>query len=258
MKLSAAIITLNEELNLKRTLPTIKDLVDEIVIVDSGSTDKTKEIAEGFNANFIFNQWQGYGEQRNFAFANCSGDWILCIDADEPISPELSNKIKEIVNGKDISSKVFSINRRGVCFGKKLKYGIFFNDYQVRLFRKDVGMFNNNSVHEKFITEHKIEKLPNKYFISHYAYNSMEDYLERFNKYTTLGAIDCKIRNKNSSVFRIVFSPFFTFFKMYFLKLGFLDGLEGFVLSVMSAIYPMIKYFKLREEQQIAVSSKTI
>ena len=249
MKLSAAIITLNEEHNLQRTLPTIKDLVNEIIIVDSGSTDKTKEVAESFNAKFIFNQWQGYGKQRNFAFANCSGDWILCIDADEAVSTELSNKIKEIVNDKDRNSKVFSINRRGVCFGKKLKYGMFFKDYQVRLFKKNCGKFNNNNVHEKFVTEHKIEKLQKKYFILHYAYNSMEDYWERFNKYTTLGAIDYKIKNKKSSVLKIVFSPFLTFFKIYFLKLGFLDGLEGFVLSTTSAIYPMIKYFKLREKQ---------
>jgi hypothetical protein len=126
---------------------------------------------------------------------------------------------------------------------------MFFNDYQIRLFKNGAGMFNDNVVHEKFITEHKIKKLKKKYFILHYAYNSMEDYLERFNKYTTLGAIDCKIKNKKSSVFKIVFSPFLTFLKMYFLKLGFLDGLEGFVLSITSATYPIIKYFKLREKQ---------
>ena len=247
MKLSAAIITLNEEKNLQLTLPTIKELVDEIIIVDSGSTDKTKEVAESFGAKFIFNQWQGYGKQRNFAFSNCSGDWILCIDADEPISDELFNKIKEIINNQNSDINVFSINRIGVCFGKTLKYGAFGKSYAVRLFKKGSGEFNYNTVHEEFETEHKIQKLPKKYFISHYSYYSMEDYLERFNKYTTQGAIDCKIKNKKSSTFKIIFSPFLTFFKMYFLKLGFLDGIEGFVLSVTSAIYPMIKYFKLRE-----------
>ena len=251
MKLSAAIITLNEEHNLKKILPTIKDLVEEIIIVDSGSTDKTKEIAESFNAKFIFNQWQGYGKQRNFAFSNCSGDWILCIDADEEISPELSNKIKKIINNNDANNKVFSINFKGVCFGKVLKYGMFFNEYHIRLFRKDCGKFNDNAVHEQFITEHKIEKLPKKYFILHHTYNSMEDYLERLNKYSTLGAIDYKAKNKKTSALRIIFSPFLTFFKMYFLKMGLLDGLEGFVLSVTNAIYPMVKHFKLRGKNNV-------
>jgi len=250
MKLSAAIITLNEEKNLQRTLPSIKNLVDEIIIIDSGSTDKTKEVAENFGVKFMYNQWAGYGEQRNFAFSQCSGEWILCIDADEVVSPILANKIKEIINFSSEDKNVFSIKFRGVFFGKRLKYGMFLKEYHIRLFRKGSGKFNDNAVHEQFITEHKIHKLPKEYFILHYSYDTMEDYLERFNKYTTQGAIDCEVKNKRSSIFKIIFSPFFTFFKMYFLKLGFLDGVEGFVLSVMSAVYPMIKYFKLREKNK--------
>ena len=249
-KLSAAIITLNEENNLKRTLPTIKELADEIVIIDSGSTDNTKEIAEKFGAKFIYNQWQGYGQQRNFAFSKCSGDWILCIDADEAISPILYDKIKKIINSSNTGDKVFSINRFGVCFGKLIKYGMFRNSFAVRLFQKNTGIFNDNTVHEQFITNYKIHKLPNKYFILHYSYDTMDDYLDRFNKYTTSGAIDCERKQKTKITFKIIFSSFFTFFKFYFFKLGFLDGVEGLVLSKMSAVYPMIKYFKVRERRR--------
>jgi glycosyltransferase involved in cell wall biosynthesis len=198
----------------------------------------------------MFNQWTGYGNQRNFAYSQCSGEWILCIDADEAISPMLAEKIKEIINSSNTDEKVFSINFRGILFGKMLKYGMFFKENHIRLFQKNAGKFNDNVVHEQFITKYKIHKLPKKYFILHYSYDTMEDYLERFNKYTTQGAKDYETKGKNSSIFKIIFSPFFTFFKMYFLKLGFLDGVEGFVLSMTSAMYPMIKYFKLRERNK--------
>jgi len=128
-----------------------------------------------------------------------------------------------------------------------LKYGIFRNSYAIRLFQKGSGQFNDNIVHEQFVTEHKTHKLTNKYYLLHYSYKSMEDYLDRFNKYTTQGAADYEAKNKKVSAFRIIISPFLTFFKMYFLKLGFLDGLEGFVLSMTNAMYPMIKHYKLRE-----------
>jgi glycosyltransferase involved in cell wall biosynthesis len=204
MKLSVAIITLNEERNLKITLPTIKNLADEIIIVDSGSIDGTQMVAEDFGAKFIFNRWEGYGNQKNFAVNCCKNEWILLVDADEPISAELFFKINEVINSGS-KEKVFAIHRRGFCFGKELKYGMFFRDYQVRLFRKGSGFFNDNAVHEQFITENKINKFAKKYFILHHSYDTMEDYLERFNKYTTQGAIDCKIKNfKGILIFSII------------------------------------------------------
>ena len=118
MKLSAAIMTFNEERNLERTLKALADICDEIVIVDSGSTDKTKEIAEKYEARFIYQPWLGYGKQRNAAIDNCSGKWILAVDADEELSPELKQKITEIINGNE-DKKVYEINRLSVCFGKR-------------------------------------------------------------------------------------------------------------------------------------------
>lgn len=246
MKISAAIITLNEERKLARTLTSIKEWVDEIVIVDSGSTDETHNIATKFGAKFIYNKWLGYGEQRNFAISQCQSEWILCIDADEVVTPILQDKLIQIINSEK-NYQVYSINRKCVCFGHQFKYGEFGSSYAMRLFKKGSGVFDEAEVHESFVTKEKIVKLNEKYFLQHYSYENMEEYLTRFNKYTSLAAIQAKRQNKNVTIPKILFSAPITFFKFYFIKLGILDGIYGFVMSVMSSIYPLIKYFKLKE-----------
>ncbi|MBC2856266.1 glycosyltransferase family 2 protein [Cetobacterium sp. 2A] len=246
MKLTVAMITFNEEKNLDRTLNSIKNIADEIVIVDSGSTDKTKEIAEKYNAKFIFHPWKGYGLQRNFAIENSNGEWILAIDADEEVSLELADKIKEIIENES-EKKVFEINRVSVCFGKVLKHGGWGKSYAVRLFTKTSGKFNDNTVHEQFVTEDKIYKINKKDIIYHHSYLTLQDYFTKFNRYTTEGALDYYRKGKKSSIFQIVFNPLFKFIRMYIIRLGFLDGVEGFVIATTSAMYSMVKYFKLRE-----------
>ena len=244
MKLSIAMITFNEERNLERTLTSIKDIADEIIIVDSGSTDKTREIAEKFGAKFYFEPWAGYGKQRNSVIEKCSSEWILNIDADEEITEELFVKIKNILETPP-DCEVYTINFASVCFGKELKYGGWSNSYHIRLFKKTAGKFNFNVVHETFETKSKVGKIKEK--ICHHSYLTMEDYLSKFNRYTTEGAIDYYNKNKKASVFQIVFNPLYKFIRMYIFRLGFLDGMEGFVIAVMSSLYTMVKYFKLRE-----------
>ena len=248
-KLSIAMITFNEERNLVRTLNSVSGIADEIVIVDSGSTDRTREIALSFGSNFIGQQWLGYGKQRNLAFENCNSKWILCIDADEEVSTKLAEKIKEIVGNEDIKNdkKVYEINRISVCFGKILKYGGWGNSYAMRLFLRDCGKFNDNVVHESFETDYKISKLDKKYSLYHHSYLTMKDYFDRFNRYTTEGAIDYYKKGKKSAIFNIIFNPLFMFIKMYIVRLGFLDGIEGLMVACASSLYTMTKYFKLRE-----------
>ena len=258
-KLSVAMITFNEERNLARTLNSVSNIADEIVIVDSGSTDKTQQIALDFGANFIEQKWLGYGKQRNIAFENCTSKWILCIDADEEVSLELAKKIKEIVddenikkdnnikNNKNIENKVYEINRISICFGKILKYGGWGSSYAMRLFLRGCGKFNDNVVHESFETNCKISKLSPKYSLYHHSYLTMKDYFDKFNRYTTEGAIDYYKKGKRGSIFNIVFNPLFKFIKMYIIRLGFLDGVEGFMIAYSSSLYTMTKYFKLRE-----------
>lgn len=244
MGLSVAMITLNEERILEKTLKSVMEFADEIVIVDSGSTDKTKEIAEKYGARFISQKWLGYGMQRNKAIDSATHEWILNIDADEEISPALKERIIKIKNGGE-EGEVFSINFSSVCFGKKLKHGGWSNSYHVRLFKKSAGRFNDNMVHEEFQTDKKVYTIKEDIF--HHSYLTLQDYFIKFNRYTTEGAIEYYKKGKKLSVLQIIFNPIYKFIKMYIIRLGFLDGIEGLMIAVASAMYSMVKYFKLRE-----------
>lgn len=244
MRLSVAMITMNEERILAKTLESVKDIADEIVIVDSGSTDKTEEIAKSYGAKFYKESWKGYGPQRNSAIEKASGEWILNIDADEEISSQLQKKILEIKNSESMG-EVFSINFTSVCFGKKIKHGGWSNSYHIRLFKKSAGRFNSNTVHESFQTEKKIEVL--KEDIYHHSYSTLEDYFTKFNRYTTEGALEYYKRGKKCNIFQLTINPIFKFLRMYFIRLGFLDGKEGLLLACTSSLYTLVKYYKLNE-----------
>lgn len=244
MTLSVAIITLNEEKNLGRTLNSVKDFADEIIIVDSGSNDRTEEIAREYKAKFYLQKWLGYGAQRNMAIELSTSEWVLNIDADEEISKELAEEIKKIKANKN-NYDVYKINFMSVCFNKKIKYGGWSNTYRIRLFKKTAGRFNTNNVHEEFITNFEIGKI--KDYIFHHSYSDLEDYFVKFNKYTTLGAIEYYKKKKKANIFLITLNPIYKFLRMYIFRLGFLDGLEGFLLAITSSLYTMVKYYKLRE-----------
>lgn len=243
MKLSVGIITKNEEKRLARTLEAVKEIADEIIIVDSGSEDKTKEIALGYGAKFFEEEWKGYGLQKNSVIEKCKGRYILLIDADEVISPKLKLKIEEIL--KSEKGEVFEINFTSVCFGKKIKRGGWSGSYRIRLFKNGIGRYNDNQVHEEFITTGRIEKLKEDIF--HYSYEDLEDYLSKFNRYTTEGAKEYYRRGKKSNFFNIVVNPIFKFLRMYIFRLGVLDGVEGLILAILSSNYTMVKYYKLLE-----------
>lgn len=244
MKISVAMITFNEEKILKKTLDSVKGLVDEIVIVDSGSTDNTEKIAREYGARFFVEPWKGYGAQKNSAIEKCQGEWILNIDADEVLSEELKEEIRKVISSETKES-VFKINRVSVCFGKVLKHGGWGTSFAIRLFRKDSGKYNDNTVHEEFVTKENISKI--KKDIYHYSYLTMEDYFNRFNRYTTEGAKEYYKHGKKVSLIDLTLNPIYKFLKMYVIRLGFLDGIPGFVIASTSAMYSMIKYFKLRE-----------
>ena len=166
------------------------------------------------------------------------------IDADEEISKELLNKIKEIKKENN-DKNVYSINFTSVCFGKKIKHGGWSNSYRIRLFKKSSGRFNDNMVHEEFITSEKVYFL--KEDIYHHSYINLGDYFEKFNRYTTEGAIDYYKKGKKFNIFQLTLNPWFKFIRMYILRLGFLDGKEGFLLATTSSMYTMVKYYKLYE-----------
>ena len=244
MKLSVGIITFNEEKILGKTLESVKKIADEIIVVDSNSTDKTVEIAESFGAKVYNETWKGFGPQKNSVIDKCLGEWILLIDADEELSPSLVEKILEIKNGKN-EFEVYKINRSSVCFGKRIKHGGWSNQYATRLWKKDSVKINDNLVHEEFLTEKPIGKI--KEHINHHSYLSLSDYLTRFNRYTTLGAEEYYKKGKKTNVFGITINPIFKFLRMYIVRLGFLDGVEGLLLAILSSNYTMVKYYKLLE-----------
>lgn len=250
MKLSVGIITYNEERILGETLEAVKGLADEIIVVDSNSSDNTVEIAKSKGATVYTENWKGFGPQKNSVIDKCEGEWILLIDADEVISKELKERIETIIEGEN-KFEVYDINRCSVCFGKELKYGGWSNQYATRLWKKDRVRVSDNLVHEEFETISAKGRIKEK--IYHHTYLTLSDYITRFDRYTTLGAEEYIKRGKKSSFFNIVINPFFKFIRMYIFRMGFLDGIEGLIIALFSGMYTMTKYFKLREMEKTSL-----
>lgn len=242
MNLSAVIITKNEEHNIVRCLESLK-IADEIIIIDSHSTDRTVEIAEEQGAKVYSVPWKGFGAAKQEGVNRASGKWIISIDADEALTPELAGEIKDVMEKVD-GYAGFHLKRRTMFLGRWIYHCGWYPDYVLRLFQKSKGNFNDAIVHEKVELDGRTGYLNGE--LLHYCYISLEQYLEKSNRYTTLGAEEAYRLNKQASLFDIIFKPAIAFIKHYISKQGFRDGLEGFILSVLSAIAVMVKYVKLR------------
>ena len=245
MKLSVGIITFNEENRIGKTLDSVREIADEVIVVDSESTDRTTEIALSKGARVFVEKWKGYGPQKNSVLKKCKGEWILLIDADEVISPQLKEKIKSIINSESPSGDVYKIKLRNIAFKKEIKFGGW-DDYVIRLWKNGKVTISDREVHEKYKTKSKIKKI--KELIIHYTYDNIEEFLEKLNRYTSQSAKEYIKKGKNASFIKIYSKMLFRFIKMYILQLGFLDGYEGYLLAKYSSIYTMTKYTKLREE----------
>lgn len=239
-KLSVIIITLNEEDNIRDCIDSVS-FADEVIVVDSCSTDRTITIATEMNSKVISVNNKSYGEAKNIGFENAKSDWLMWLDADERITSDLQNEIIQTINNSEYN--VYEINRKSYFLNKFIKHCGWFPDYKIRLFKKDTHLrFTSNKVHEKILFDGKTKKLLNP--ILHYTDNSIEHYLNKMNRYTTLSALDLKEQKKSVTILDIIFRPVFTFFKMYFLKLGILDGFTGLILCALSSIHVFIKYLK--------------
>jgi glycosyltransferase, family 2 len=245
MKLSVGIITFNEENRIGKTLDSVREIADEIIIVDSESIDRTVEIALSKGAKVFVEKWKGYGPQKNSVLEKCKGKWILLIDADEVISTQLKEKIKTIINSENPSSDVYKIKLRNIAFKREIKFGGW-DDYVIRLWKNGKVKISSREVHEQYQTDSKIKKI--KEMIIHYTYDSIEEFLEKLNRYTSQSAKEYIKNGKNPNFIKIYSKMMFRFFRMYILQLGFMDGYEGYLLAKYSSIYTMTKYTKLREE----------
>src|SRR5262249_10395276 len=240
--LSIAIVTLNEEGNLPRTLNSVR-WADEIVVVDSGSTDRTCEIAREYDARVIIEPWRGYTAQKNYALELCTKDWILSLDADEEVSPELTEEIRRVLAGTGTAAG-YSMPRKNLFLGRWMRHGGFYPDPKLRLFRRAMAYSTGRDPHDRFEmrSRERIGRL--KGALIHHTYPTLNLYLEHMNRYSSVwnkvpGAVPQRF-----SINAIVLRPLATFIYNYFFRLGFLDGREGLLLHLYHAGYVSWKYAK--------------
>lgn len=244
MKISATVITKDETANIERCLSSL-DFVDEIVVVDAESADDTVEIARKYTSRIYVNPWPGHIQQKNLAIEKAAGDWILSLDADEEITPELREEIDSArARGFD-GVDGYYIPRRSLFLGRWIEHCGWRPDYHLRLFKKSMGRFGGMNPHD-------IVKLCGvtarfRHPMRHYTYPSLDIYMKRMNSYSSIAAGELYKRGKRCRWRHTTLSPAATFLKMYLVKQGFRDGTEGLLLCLLSSYSVLMKYLKLRE-----------
>lgn len=248
-KISAALITFNEAKNIERTLNQLT-WCDEIVIVDSFSTDKTIEICKKFDVKIIQKEFNGYGEQKQFLVSKCTNDWILSIDADEVLSNELIHEIQTEFTKETILFDAYYLKRKHIYLGKKFNFGKLKSEPIIRLFNKNSSFFTAKKVHEKVICKGKTSKFHNHFL--HYTATSVEQIMHKKNLYATLSSEEYFKKGKRVGFLSLLIKYPFVFIKEYLINLNFLNGYEGYVWSIYMAEYSSLKYIKLRERNRKA------
>ena len=240
-RISVFIITHNEEKNIERCLKSIS-WADEIIMVDSSSGDRTLDIAKKYTKNIYKKEFTNFSEMKNFALSKTTGDWVLSIDADEEVTDALRDEIKGKVRYMPDNIAGYFIHRRSHIFGREFKFTGTQDDFQMRLFRKTEGVFTQ-PVHEKVLINGPTAKLKN--YMIHYTYRSLGDYTKRLNKYTDMEAAFMKDSGCKPSIAGMTIKPAAMFMRLYFLRQGFRDGIEGFLFSALSGMYIFVKNIKL-------------
>jgi len=242
--LSVVIITLNEEANIRRTLESVR-WADEIIIVDSGSTDRTIEIARSYGAKVFIEEWKGFAKQKNSALQNAGGSWVLSLDADEEVEAALAAEIQKVLSA-DPAAAGFWVARKNYFLGRWMRHGGFYPDPKLRLFRRGAGSFEERLVHEDVHLEGQAPTANLKGHLLHYAYPTLEGYIDHMDRYSSLGAqmMQGKTHRTRFSLLDIWVRPQLTFFYNYVLRLGFLDGREGLLLHSNHSVYVHWKYAK--------------
>ncbi len=239
--LSITLIVKNEAHHIRRCLDSIA-WADEIIILDSGSTDDTVKICKEYTQHVYETDWPGFGIQKNRALEKATGKWVFSIDADEWLSDDLKEEIKQTIN--NTSGTIFSIPRRTQYFGEWLYHGDAGNDRVLRLFKRGTTKFTNDIVHESIKTSgHQVTRL--KYFLLHDSYDTIETLIDKMNQYSTLSAKMRHEKGKKSSLTKAITHALWAFFKSYFLNTGFRDGRIGFITAVSSAESSYYRYIKL-------------
>lgn len=245
MKLSATIITFNEERNIRRCIESLLKVADEIIVLDSNSTDKTEAICSEFSiVQFHKRAWEGYSASKNHLNSLANHDYILSLDADEALDQELEASIKEV---KEIDSpQLYSLNRMTNYCGKWIKHSGWYPDIKTRIFPKEGSYWDGEFVHEELVCPDDLKTIQLKGHLSHYSYYDYKDHRSRADKYSTLTAMKMHQKGKSASILKPYFSGLARFVGMYFIKAGFLDGFSGFKIAQISAQSNVFKYKELR------------
>jgi glycosyltransferase involved in cell wall biosynthesis len=245
---SVCIITRNEEANLPDCLASVR-WAEEIVVVDSRSTDRTREIAAAAGARVIERDFPGHIEQKNFAVDQATHDWVLCLDADERLTPELTESIRAALEAPG-DRPGFEFARRTFHLGRWIRHGGWYPDLKTRLFRRDRGRWGGLNPHDHLVLQGRPARLRGD--LLHYSYRDLAAHVRQVDFFTTIAAREKRARGERFRLHRMVLRPPWKFFQMFVLRAGFLDGPAGLVLAATGAYYVLLKYAKLRELERAA------
>jgi len=249
---ACVVITKNEEANIQDCLKSVR-WMDELVVVDAESCDKTVELARACGAKVTVRPWPGFGLQKNFGMAQASSEWILILDADERVTEGLREEVKTCMAGWRPGAPVaYRIPRRNFFYGAWVRGGGVYPDYQVRLFRREIARYNDVAVHENLIVDGEIGTLAGH--LDHYTERRIQDHFKKFGLYTTLAAQEKAKTIRTVGWTDLVFRPLVVWVKTYILKQGFHDGVNGFIVCVFASMYTFVKYAKLWDLTRGAVS----
>ena len=246
-KLSVIVVAMNEERNIERCLRSVQ-WADEIVVVDAFSTDRTAEISRRLKATVVHRAWDGYAPQKLFALSKASHSWVLLVDADEEVTPELHREIEDVLS-TDPNFDGYRIARKSFFMGQWMKHGGWYPGYQLRFFLKEKASIPQRPVHEGVEVDGSVEKLQSP--LNHFTYYSLSQYLAKLNDYTSLDVMNRLNEKKQGSVhwFNFVLNPVSVFLRMYFVLSGFRDGFRGFLLAWYSSFYKLLLLAKVWEFQ---------
>ncbi len=250
MGLSVITLTKNEEHNIAECLESVR-WADQIIVIDSGSTDRTVEIARRYTDCIYEMAWAGYGEMKNIALSKATQDWVLWIDADERVPADLGEEIRSVMTGNGQEHAGYEVARRAFFLGKWIRHCGWYPGYVTRLFRRERARFSVSRVHERLELEGATGRLEND--LLHFTDRNLHHYFSKFNRYTSLAAEDLAEEGRAFSFYDVVVRPPFLFLKMYLFRLGFLDGMRGLILSFASASYVFVKYAKLWELRRVDI-----
>jgi len=242
-RLSVCIITLNEERGIARTIESLR-CCDEVLVLDSGSTDRTSDIARGLGARVIEEPWRGYARQKNRAAECAEHDWILSLDADETLTEELEAEVL-LLKQEGFARAGYSMPRMAQYLGRWIRHGGWYPDRKVRLYNRRSGLWEGDFVHESVRVKGEVGELRGA--IHHFTCDSLSEHLNTLNRYTNLAAEELKSRGRVPGMGRLLCDPLWTFVRTYVVRQGFRDGFPGLAIAYMAALYTFLKYAKARE-----------